>query len=139
MAATTTLHESSIASNTSRPLASHDETPHHALSVPVQPTASDTPPLDTPPAPNDNKTPPDPPSAGSWTRFGTKIVSMGGQKIELTISKLTFIITIIALMVAVLSYSYGAASFRVAEKAFMLQQLEFCKDHGDDPVGSRKL
>lgn len=53
----------------------------------------------------------------------------------MTISRLAFfIIGIVALIVAVLSYSYGAASFHVAERAYQLQQLEFCMAHNDDAV-----
>lgn len=69
-----------------------------------------------------------------WPTFVSKVSRTTNQKIDITIGRLTFIIGIVALTVAVLSYYYGAASYYVAERAYELQQLEFCKDHGDDPV-----
>ncbi|KAL8700843.1 MAG: hypothetical protein Q9201_005236 [Fulgogasparrea decipioides] len=75
------------------------------------------------------------PSIGRWATFTSKSSIFLNRKVDITIGRLSFIIGVVALIVAVLSYSYGAASFRVAERAYQLQQLEFCKDHGDDPVG----
>ncbi|KAL8717313.1 MAG: hypothetical protein Q9225_005430 [Loekoesia sp. 1 TL-2023] len=68
-----------------------------------------------------------------WPTLASKVYQTANQKIDITIGRLTFIIGIVALTVAVLSYYYGAASYHVAERAYELQQLEFCKDHGDDP------
>ncbi|KAL9034924.1 MAG: hypothetical protein Q9180_005137 [Flavoplaca navasiana] len=73
------------------------------------------------------------PSAGRWTTLTTSILNIANHKIDITIGRLTFIISIVAMIVAGLSYSYGAASYHVAQSAYRLQQLEFCKDHGDDP------
>ncbi|KAL8804265.1 MAG: hypothetical protein Q9200_005893 [Gallowayella weberi] len=80
-----------------------------------------------------------PPVAGkaTWTRWWISLMPTlsrtANQKIGMTISRLMFIISIVSLVVAVLSYNYGAASYRVARSAYKLQQLEFCKDHRDDP------
>lgn len=74
------------------------------------------------------------PSVGPWRTFVTDILNIANHKIDITIARLTFIISVVAVIVAVLSYGYGAASFHVAQNAYRLQQLEFCKEHGDDPV-----
>ncbi|KAL8878355.1 MAG: hypothetical protein Q9198_003814 [Flavoplaca austrocitrina] len=74
------------------------------------------------------------PSVGRWMTLTTSISNTANHKIDITIGRLTFIISIIAMIVAVLSYSYGAASYHIAHSAYRLQQLEFCKEHGDDPV-----
>ncbi|KAL8883718.1 MAG: hypothetical protein Q9215_008071 [Flavoplaca cf. flavocitrina] len=73
------------------------------------------------------------PSVGRWMTLTTSISNTANHKIDITIGRLTFIISIVAMIVAVLSYSYGAASYHLAQSAYRLQQLEFCKEHGDDP------
>ena len=77
----------------------------------------------------------EPASVGRWKALVSGISRIANQKIDITIGRLTFIVSIVALVVALLSYGYGAASYRVAKNAYQLQQLEFCKDHSEDPVG----
>lgn len=74
------------------------------------------------------------PSTRHWMTFFSRIFRLANRKIDITIGRFTFIISVIALIVAVLSYGYGAASYHVAKSAYKLQQLEFCKDHINDPV-----
>lgn len=71
---------------------------------------------------------------GLWMIFSTKLSNIVNCKIDITIGRLTFIISVVAVIVAVLSYGYGAASYHVAKSAYQLQQREFCMAHGDDPV-----
>ncbi|KAL8801985.1 MAG: hypothetical protein Q9182_004114 [Xanthomendoza sp. 2 TL-2023] len=108
--------------------------PHEARKeIPTKPVLDTSTPDDiskeTKAAPVANKTP--------WTRWWIGLMStssrLANQKIDMTISRLIFIISIVSLVVAVLSYNYGAASYRIAKSAYQLQQLEFCKDHTDDP------
>ncbi|KAL9027001.1 MAG: hypothetical protein Q9196_004419 [Gyalolechia fulgens] len=95
-----------------------------------------------PPAPTilppsqDDEAKPDPkaPPSSRAATLVSRMSQVANRKIDMTISRLTFLVSAVALVVGILSYAYGAASLRIAEKAYELQQLEFCKDHVDDPV-----
>ncbi|KAL8731671.1 MAG: hypothetical protein Q9166_003250 [cf. Caloplaca sp. 2 TL-2023] len=104
----------------------------HQISIDASPSSAAA-------APQDEISDPPPtsktPSPRWWVSFTVGVSRIANSKIDMTISRLTFIISIVALVVAVLSYGYGAASFHVAKSAYQLQQLEFCKSHSDDPVG----
>lgn len=76
---------------------------------------------------------------GRWATFKSKVSATVGQKVDITVSRLAFIIGIVSVVAAVLSYHYGAASFRLAEQALELQQLDFCMTHDDEPVGPPSL